>query len=99
LVFFLKKKEKNIQAGEFQKTHMENQSVPQHSLAELAKKPLNGLKEQQQQQQQQQQKRASNNSDATAEALESNIQKLLEVCLTYKSFLFFPYIYNIHLSY
>ncbi|CEP12599.1 hypothetical protein [Parasitella parasitica] len=52
---------------------MDNHSTPQHSLAELAKKPLNGLKEQQQQT-----KRAFHNSDATAEGLESNIEKLLE---------------------
>ncbi|KAI8646693.1 hypothetical protein BD408DRAFT_235140 [Parasitella parasitica] len=52
---------------------MDNHSIPQHSLVELAKKPLNGLKEQQQQT-----KRASNNPDTTAEALESNVERLLE---------------------
>lgn len=62
---------------------MENQSIPQHSLAQLAKKPLTDLKEQQQQQQQPPVKRAPNNasSDATAEALEATMQRLLEVCL------------------
>lgn len=54
---------------------MENPSIPQHSLAQLAKKPLTDLKEQPV-------KRAPNNaSDATAEALEATMQHLLEVCL------------------
>lgn len=54
---------------------MENQSIPQHSLAQLAKKPLTDLKEQQPSV-----KRAPNNtgSDATAEALEATMQRLLE---------------------
>ena len=60
---------------------MENQPIPQHSLAQLAKKPLTDLKEQQQQLQV---KRAPNNaSDATAEALEATMQRLLEVCLAF----------------
>ncbi|KAK4514343.1 uncharacterized protein ATC70_001936 [Mucor velutinosus] len=55
---------------------MENQSISQHSLAQLAKKPLTDLKEQQQQPLV---KRALNSgSDATAEALEATMQRLLE---------------------
>lgn len=58
---------------------MEQHSIPHHSLAQLAKKPLIDLKEQQQQPTA---KRAPNNaSDATAEALEATMQRLLEVCL------------------
>ncbi|CAO0796997.1 unnamed protein product [Mucor circinelloides] len=55
---------------------MEQHSIPHHSLAQLAKKPLTDLKEQQQQPTA---KRAPNNaSDATAEALEATMQRLLE---------------------
>ncbi|GAN09469.1 conserved hypothetical protein [Mucor ambiguus] len=57
---------------------MESQSIPQQSLAQLAKKPLTDLKEQQPQQQPSV-KRAPNSAiDTTAEALEETMQRLLE---------------------
>ncbi|KAL9557823.1 hypothetical protein MBANPS3_001214 [Mucor bainieri] len=57
---------------------MENQSIPQHSLAQLAKKPLIDLKDQQQQQQPPVKRAPNNANDATAEALEATMQRLLE---------------------